>query len=409
MLDLIGAGISIVSGIFGQKSADKDKKAAQRQANNEKKAAKKISSAQVKSIDKQIDLLEQSYNKSKTSISDAKKLAKQSLATQLSGELSAINLQYVGAQKAYDLQLQSFGIDRQAQNLLTESFKEQERQDRIQVQLEGNEIERQLNENIRAAETEKAYKKVAARRALGKADQDATDYQREGSAITATAKTVQAASGFTTEGSPMHVDQAMQTEIMIGTSRILQGGDEEFMKYMQDVNELNQFVHTQKESKDVNKIVTVINKKGISSRTGLQVKGSGIALKSVDIQEKAAKEDLDFSNKIKNLSALTATQLAEAQKKGISLSAEQETQTLKMARATQRESLYSAKTQAKIGAQVSVNSANSTLASRTNAANASGMGSMISGVTGALNNIQQGKTFSSLTAKGNGGFKLFGN
>lgn len=408
MLDLIGAGISLVSGLFGKKSADKEKKAAKRQANNEKAAAKKIGKASVKGIEKQLKILDKTYSKSKTQITKSRDLSRSTVDTQLKGEVNAINLQFLGAQKALELQKQSFGMDREAQGLLISAYKEQETQDRIQIQLETNEIDRQLNENIRAAETERAYKKVAARRSLEKAKEESEDYIRETSAAVASSKAAQAASGFLREGSPMYLDDARATEIIIGTSRILHAGDEEFMATMQEVNELNQFIHTQKESKDINQVVSSINKRGISKRTGLEVKGAKLGLKAVDIQEKAAKDDLAFAEKVKDLSILTATQLAEAQKRGISLSASQEKESLKLSREQQRSSLQTAKSQAKIGAQVSVGAANVAGQRASIAGNAAGMGAIVSGVSGALNTLQSGRTFSSLVGKGNGGFKLFG-
>lgn len=403
MFDLIGAGISIVSGIMGKKSADKESKAAKRQANNEAAAAKAIGASRSKYYTAALDRNKEQYKEQKASVYRERDAALQSLSAQSRGELAAIDLKYQGAIKAHNITKESFSIDRQGNGLMSKAFREQEKQDLIQIQLGADEQEMQLNENIRAAQLQADYKRLAARRSLEKADTDVKDYKRAQHYESATARAMSAASGVQREGSPMKVENARMTEMMIGASRIMQEGDENFMAHMQEVNEINQYIHGEKESKDFNRIAAYINKSGVKDRTKLELEGNKLALKTIGVQEQAANEDLDIATKAKNISVKTANELYAANKSIVKADASSAKSALLINRRNTAASLSQAKTEASKGASSAISQARATGVQRSNAAQSAGMSSLVGGVGGALKSIENGSTLKSLSSRGGGG------
>ena len=407
MFDLIGAGISIVGGLLGKSSADKEKKAANRQQNKEIKAAKKIGSAKAKMFDEQISRTNEQYTEQKEALYKSRNATLGSLSAQKNAEIAAIDLKYEGAIKANEITKESFGVDRKGNSLMANAYLEQQKQDLIQIQLGQDEQDRQFKENVRAAELQADYSRLAAKRELEAAETDVKDYKRAFTAQSATELAMQAASGVQREGSPMLVDEARMTEMMIGASRILHEGDEQFMSKMQEVNEINQYVHTQKENVQWNKVTGLLNKKGIKARTALELQGNKIALKTIGIQEKAASEDFTIAGKVKNLSIKTAKDLYAANKSSIKADADSAKKALYINRTNTVASLDMARYDAKSGMQGSISTSRATGAQRSNAASSAGVQSLVGGVGSALNTIQSGSTLQSLSAKGGGWGGMF--
>lgn len=161
---------------------------------------------------------------------------KEKASAALAGKIQAKAADYElqAAIDAGKLQLQAAGLDSKAAIMNADGIAAATGAAVFDALLSGEADAKTFDAQADAAEFNSKVAGQLARAAKAKGKTDASDFRREQGARLASNKAVQAASGFTLEGSPLLVDRSIFAEIEIGAARLQHAGDVDFFKYLSE-------------------------------------------------------------------------------------------------------------------------------------------------------------------------------
>lgn len=147
-------------------------------------------------------------------------------------QLQGIQYDLQSAIDAGKLELASAGLDIKASIASADAISAQTGSAIFDSLLSGEISARDFESKAWADEFNAKVSDQLASAAVSKASADATDFRRQQGARLAENRAAQAASGLTSDGSPMLVDRSIMSEIEIGSARLRYAGDVEFFKQL---------------------------------------------------------------------------------------------------------------------------------------------------------------------------------